>query len=91
MPDEEGIPAVPLPEFEQTGGVRQISFAPSSQIADISYNDDAMILTISFQRGGVYEYYNVPVTVADGFRDAPSAGRYLAAAIKGNFDYSKIG
>jgi hypothetical protein len=91
MPDDNDLPAVPVPPQIETNVVRSIPFAPSTQIADVQYDEGTMTMTISFQRGGIYEYYNVPSGVADGFRDAPSAGRYLSTYIKGVFDYQKVG
>ena len=86
---EEGIPAVPVPV--ETNPLRAISFAASSQIAAIEYNESEMALYVTFQRSGQYVYWNVPVSVADGFRDAPSAGKYLNAFIKGLYDYEFLG
>jgi len=70
---------------------RAISFAPSSQIASITYSDDEMTLTVAFQRGGVYVYKRVPSDVADGFPNAPSAGKYLNEFIKPTYEFERIG
>ena len=69
---------------------RAITFAPSSQIASITYSDDNMELTVAFQRGGIYVYSQVTSDVADGFTNAPSAGRYLNEFVKGSFEFRRI-
>jgi hypothetical protein len=83
--DLESVPQVEAPKLP-----RAIPFAPSSQIASITYSDD-MTLTVAFQRGGVYEYKQVPEDVAMGFSQAPSAGKYLNEFVKGLYDYARIG
>jgi len=71
--------------------LRPIAFAASSQIASIEYDESTLDLIVSFQRGGIYKYANVPMNIADGFTQAPSAGRYLNQMIKEMYDYEKIG
>lgn len=83
-----GIPPISLTDSPQLP--RPIAFAPSSQIADIMYSDVDMDLTIAFQRGGIYVYHQVPSDVADGFSNAPSAGRYLNEFIKEIYDFERI-
>lgn len=90
MPDEEGLPAVPPEVIEGPKPPRAIAFPPSSQIAEIIYSDSDMTLTVSFQRGGVYVYKQVPSDVADGFSQTTSAGRYLNAFVKDVYDYERI-
>ena len=84
-------PLPPAPEVPAEPPIRVISFAPSSQIAAIQYDTVNMRLIVEFQRGGVYEYYQVTEDVANGFEQAPSAGRYLATYVKGIYDYAKVG
>lgn len=69
---------------------RAIPFSASSQISAIEYSDDELTLTVSFQRGGVYVYKNVPSDVADGFSNAPSAGKYLNEFVKGQYEYERV-
>jgi KTSC domain-containing protein len=90
MADDDGVPAVPAPPQVESIPARSIPFAASSNIADITYDENTQTLTVSFLSSGTYEYYGVPLSVAMGFADAPSAGKYLGAAIKGRYDYQKI-
>ncbi len=90
MAEDEGIPAVPVPQTEKIP-IRSIPFAASSNIAAIDYDEDERALIVTFQRSGVYSYTPVPSSVADGFKDAPSAGKYFGEFIKNIYDYEKIG
>jgi len=71
--------------------IRVINHAPSSQIASVEYDEDEMALIVTFQRGGVYRYLQVPSDVANGFESAPSAGKYLNEFVKEIYDYERIG
>ena len=72
--------------------MRDIKIPDSSNIAAVRYDDNAQRLEIDFKNGGAtYEYYNVPVDVAEGFETAPSAGKYFHANIvKGGYSYKKL-
>lgn len=61
----------------------------SSTIARFKYSSDKMMLTVEFQKGGRYEYYDVPESVFEGMKAAPSKGKYLAQSIKGRFRYAR--
>lgn len=68
------------------------AFSPfsSSNIRSIAYDADSLTLRVSFLSGGVYEYYNVPLRIADEFERAASKGTFLAAHIKGQYRYSRV-
>ena len=61
----------------------------SSNIAAIGY--DGSTLYVRFHSGGLYAYFSVPQPVYDGLMSAPSHGKFLAAYIKGNYHYQRIG
>ena len=61
----------------------------SSNISSIGYENGT--LYVSFNSGGLYEYTNVPERVYYGLMTASSHGKYLAAHIKGNYPYRRIG
>jgi lysyl-tRNA synthetase, class II len=84
--DLESVPQVEAPKLP-----RAIPFAPSSQIASITYDDSAMELTVAFQRGGVYVYRQVPSDVVDSISQAPSAGKYFNSFIKDQYAYERVG
>lgn len=61
----------------------------SSNIASIGY--DGSTLYVHFNSGGLYEYYNVPLSVYNGLISASSHGSYLATYVKGRYGYRRIG
>lgn len=66
-------------------------FAPftSSNIQSARYDEEAQVLQVTFNNGGMYEYYGVPSRIAVEFEHAESKGVYLAASIKGHYRYSR--
>lgn len=62
----------------------------SSNIASIRYEDAQSILEVTFHNGGTYQYYDVPTSVFEAFKDAASKGQFLASNIKGHYRYSKV-
>ena len=48
-----------------------------------------MILTVEFQNGGHYDYFDVPERIYDGMKVALSKGQYLAQNIKGRYRYAR--
>ena len=61
----------------------------SSNIARFRYTKETQVLTVEFQNGGRYEYYDVPDAVFEGMVRAPSKGQYLAQKIKGTLRYAR--
>ncbi len=57
----------------------------SSAIDRILYDEDARALTICFRETGRYVYYDVPRSIYDSLRDAPSAGRAFNTLVKGRY------
>jgi hypothetical protein len=55
--------------------------AESSMISAFGYDEAEGILEMAFHRTGVYRYYNVPLHVFEGLRDAGSKGSYMRAYI----------
>jgi hypothetical protein len=55
--------------------------ADSSMISAFGYDQTTGILDVAFHRTGVYRYYDVPLHVFEGLRDASSKGRYMRATI----------
>jgi hypothetical protein len=63
---------------------------PSSVIAKMSYDPASTTLRVIFVSGMVYEYRNVPESVYQAMKNAPSKGTFLNQHIKGTFDFRKI-
>ena len=62
----------------------------SSNLSRIRYDENSNTLEIEFQGGRVYQYFDVPVQVFEGLRNAESYGQYFNAYIKGYFRYARI-
>jgi hypothetical protein len=62
----------------------------SHEIAVVGYQADSRVLEITFRRGGVYHYFDVPQQVHEEFLKAVSLGNYFATEIKERFRYKKI-
>lgn len=65
--------------------MERMEFANSSVLSGASYDQATGILTVSFKSGRSYDFYNVPVDVWNGFREAESKGRYFTRNIKGKY------
>lgn len=61
----------------------------SSNISRIGYDEANRVLKIEFKNGSLYDYFDVPVNVFEGMRNAPSKGQYLAQQVKGIFRYAR--
>ncbi len=66
------------------------SWPNSSNIASASYDKETKVLTITFVRGAVYEYYEVPHDTWKQFKYVISPGKYFDAHIKKAFEYNKV-
>lgn len=67
------------------------SFIPvtSSNIDGYLYLTATNVLLIAFKSGGTYAYENVPQSVATGFGNAPSKGKFFKSDIKDRYATSK--
>ena len=80
----EGVPQVDPP---QSGMVWYD--ADSSMISAFGYDEAEGILEVAFHRTGVYRYYDVPLHVFEGLRDASSQGRYMRSHIIDMYAWEK--
>ncbi len=67
-----------------------INTPESSNIAGFGYDAGSRVLTVEFKSGGRYEYFDVPSTVFEAMKSAPSKGQFLAQSIKGQFRYARV-
>ena len=63
--------------------------ADSSMISAFGYDEAEEILEVAFRRTGVYRYYDVPLHVFEGLRDASSKGRYMRGHIIDMYPFEK--
>lgn len=62
----------------------------SSNVSEVSYNDETAVLTVGFKSGGRYEYSDVPEKIFESMVKAPSVGKYFLANVKNNFRFRKV-
>lgn len=67
-----------------------IASPESSNIARFGYDNGSQILGIEFITGGTYHYFDVPESIFEGMKAAPSKGRFLAQSIKGIYRYARV-
>jgi hypothetical protein len=79
----EGAPAVERPK-----GMVWYD-AESSMISAFGYDEAEGILEVAFHRTGVYRYYDVPLQVFEGLRDATSKGSYMRAHVIDMYEWEK--
>lgn len=62
---------------------------PSSVVKHMYYSPDSKQLTVVFQSGAVYTYYDVPESVYAGFKTARSKGKYLNQYIVDTYAFER--
>jgi hypothetical protein len=62
----------------------------SAILAAIAYDAPSELLQLAFRDRTIYQYFNVPADVYEGFLRAPSKGSYFNHAIRGKFPYALI-
>lgn len=67
-----------------------ISTPQSSNIAGFCYDESSETLTVEFNNGTKYDYYDVPENIGNGMKDADSFGSYLNKEIKGKYRYARV-
>lgn len=66
-----------------------IVFPGSSNLASATYDPEVENLTIEFQSGDVYTYFNVPPATYRALTLAPSAGQYFHRHIRSRYSYDR--
>jgi hypothetical protein len=62
----------------------------SSNLKSATYNTESKILTVTFNNGSIYEYYDVPHSLFVKFRMSESQGKFFNTSISRAFKYKKI-
>lgn len=62
----------------------------STSIASVGYDDATATLTIEFQSGALYEYYEVERAVYEQLRAAPSKGQFVNARVRDVYRYARV-
>jgi hypothetical protein len=66
-----------------------ISTPESSNIAQFAYDDESGTLFIEFQKGGIYQYFDVPRPVFDAMGASASKGQFFSENVRGVFRFSR--
>ncbi|AKJ64776.1 KTSC domain-containing protein [Kiritimatiella glycovorans] len=61
----------------------------SSNITRFGYDEASQVLFVEFKNGSVYQYFDVPSTLFEQMKAAPSKGGFLAQNIKGTYRYAR--
>ena len=61
----------------------------SSSISKVGYEDNCLL--VEYLSGAQYKYKNVPRELYEELLGATSKGKFIAAKVKGKFDYDKLG
>jgi hypothetical protein len=67
-----------------------IATPDSSTIAGFGYKKDVQVLTVEFQNGGRYNYYDVPEVLFEQMKAAPSKGQFLAQNVRNVYRYARV-
>lgn len=62
----------------------------NSALGSFSYNADTQVLSVKFDKGGVYEYAGVPADVFDQLKKAESQGEVFNQLVKGQYKSKKV-
>jgi hypothetical protein len=62
----------------------------SSQIKSVAYHPESKTMEVIFHGGGKYQYEFVPHDVHAAMMQAPSAGKFFAANVKGKYVHTKV-
>lgn len=69
----------------------QRKIVSSSDIESVGYDQGSGLLEIEFHSGGIYQYFNVPVTIYENLMFASSHGKYFHQNIKDIYQVAKVG
>lgn len=62
----------------------------SSNLRSIGFEDASQTLEVEFNSGCLYQYFDVPRSVADGLMRATSKGTYLHLFVRSRFRYQRV-
>lgn len=88
---ESVMDPIPVPEMGiPVDGKQSKKFPDSTNVFCVEYDFPEKVLTVEFANGGIYEYREVPVEVWRNIQRADSAGKVIAAEVRGKFTSVKV-
>jgi KTSC domain len=72
--------------------LRTIAIRPSTNVADVAYDDASLTLVVTFHRNRrLYQFDQVPANVVAGFETSGlSAGKYFQLYVEGQYPGGEI-
>ena len=62
----------------------------STSLDRVDYNPSNRVLLVVFRDRSSYRYYDVPATVFEQFREAPSKGAYFNHSVRGTCSFLRV-
>ena len=62
----------------------------SSNVTEVGYDQDSMILEVLFHSGSVYQFFDVPEGLFREMLQADSVGRFFNQQIRDSYRYVKL-
>ena len=88
---ESVMDPIPVPEMGiPVDGKQSKKFPDSTNVFCVTYNFPDKLLQVEFANGGVYRYADVPVEIWRNIQRADSAGKVIAAEVRGKFTSVKV-
>jgi hypothetical protein len=84
--DPIAVPEMGIP----VDGNQTKKFPDSTNVFCVTYNFPDKLLQVEFANGGVYLYSEVPVEIWRNIQRADSAGKVIAAEVRGKFTSVKV-
>jgi len=75
---------------EQISGTTISVDIKSTNLKSAIYETGTKVLTVTFNNGSIYEYYEVPWVIFTKFRMSESQGKYFNTNISKTYKYKKI-
>ncbi len=67
-----------------------IATPESSAFFGFGYTEATRVLTIQFRQGRAYDYYEVPESVVEKVKAAPSRGRFFAENVRDAYRFARV-
>ena len=67
------------------------SFKPNStSISEVVYDDKKLSMLVVMRDGSNMQYHKVPPSVFDGWKQAPSAGKYYNSSVRDRYEWEYV-
>lgn len=70
--------------------IKEKSWPESKNIKSATYDEENLILTVTFVGGNMYKYFAIPIQIWEEMILAPSVGGFFARSVRNKYSYEKI-